>query len=64
MEATQHDLLAASGDRVAPAEHGASLVEYALLVSLIAVVCFAAVTFFGTESRETFSTTAISVAVD
>ncbi|HAS10197.1 MAG TPA: hypothetical protein DCS55_06720 [Acidimicrobiaceae bacterium] len=26
---------------------GASLVEYALLISLIAVVCFAAVTFLG-----------------
>ena len=29
-------------------ERGASLVEYALLVALIAVVCIVAVTFLGT----------------
>ena len=31
-------------------ERGASLVEYALLVALIAVVCLAAVTFLGRSS--------------
>lgn len=30
-------------------EEGASLVEYGLLLALIAVVCFGAVSFFGTE---------------
>lgn len=44
-----------------PLERGASLVEYALLVALIAVVCFAAVTFFGTETGETFSEVGESV---
>jgi Flp pilus assembly pilin Flp len=31
-------------------ERGASLVEYALLVGLIAVVCIGAVSFLGTKS--------------
>jgi len=31
-------------------EDGASLVEYGLLLALIAVVCFSAVTFFGSGS--------------
>ncbi len=31
-------------------ERGASLVEYVLLVSLIALVCLAAMTYFGSES--------------
>ena len=33
-------------------ERGAGLVEYALLVALIAVVCIAAVTFVGTRSSD------------
>ena len=36
-------------------ERGASLVEYALLVALIAVVCIVAVTFLGTSANEKFS---------
>lgn len=36
-------------------EQGASLVEYALLVSLIAMVCFAAVVFFGSSTSAKFS---------
>lgn len=36
-------------------ERGASLVEYALLVALIAVVCLAAVTALGTTASEKFS---------
>jgi pilus assembly protein Flp/PilA len=31
-------------------ERGASLVEYALLVALIAVVCIGAISFFGSSS--------------
>ena len=34
----------------AHSEEGASLVEYALLVALIAVVCVGAVTFIGTSA--------------
>jgi len=40
----------------AKTERGASLVEYALLVALIAVVCIAAVTFIGTSANSKFST--------
>lgn len=36
-------------------ERGASLVEYALLVALIAVVCIAAVTALGDSASEKFS---------
>lgn len=36
-------------------ERGASLVEYALLVALIAVVCIVAITFLGEEASDKFS---------
>ena len=36
-------------------ERGASLVEYALLVALIAIVCIAAVTALGETASEKFS---------
>ena len=36
-------------------ERGASLVEYALLVALIAVVCIVAITFLGHKASEKFS---------
>ena len=36
-------------------ERGASLVEYALLVALIAVVCIVAVTFLGKSADKKFS---------
>ena len=36
-------------------EEGATLVEYGLLVALIAVVCIAAVTFLGTNIAAMFS---------
>ena len=39
-------------------EEGASLVEYVLLVALIAVVCIAAITLLGTSARDKFSFTA------
>lgn len=42
-------------------ERGASLVEYALLVVLIALVCVAAVTFFGGQTSETFQRVGDSV---
>ena len=40
---------------LAKTERGASLVEYALLVALIAVVCIAAVTTIGTKAGNKFS---------
>ncbi len=44
------DTLRRFGRRIADDERGASLVEYALLLALIAVVCFGAVTYFGNGS--------------
>ena len=43
-------------------ERGASLVEYALLVALIAVVCILAVTFLGNSASEKFDS--VGSAVD
>src|SRR5436190_22460004 len=42
-------------------EKGASLVEYALLVALIAVVCIAAVTLLGKDASSKFSTVGASI---
>ena len=42
-------------------EEGASLVEYALLVALIAVVCIAAVTAVGTGARDMFNAIAAAL---
>ena len=44
-------------------ESGASLVEYGLLVSLIAVVCIAAVTLLGTNVRDVFQYIADRITV-
>ena len=57
------DLLAYWQDHCAPYirsrfgkdEEGASLVEYALLVALIAIVCILAITFLGERASEKFS---------
>ena len=43
-------------------DRGASLVEYALLVALIALVCFAAVTFLGRDVSSKFSSIGSGVA--
>ena len=42
-------------------ERGASLVEYALLVALIAVVCIAAITLLGGNAASKFSNVANSL---
>ncbi|MEZ5343505.1 MAG: Flp family type IVb pilin [Acidimicrobiales bacterium] len=46
----------------AKSEKGASLVEYALLVALIAVVCIAAVTLLGDSASQKFSD--VSTAIE
>ena len=43
-------------------ERGASLVEYALLVALIAVVCIIAVTVLGTNASKKFSNVSSSLS--
>ncbi|HET7489834.1 MAG TPA: Flp family type IVb pilin [Acidimicrobiales bacterium] len=42
-------------------EHGASLVEYALLLALIAVVCIAAITLIGNGAKKTLSSAGSAV---
>ncbi len=42
-------------------ETGASLVEYALLVALIAVVCIAAITLLGNNASSKFNSVANSI---
>ena len=43
-------------------DRGASLVEYALLVALIAVVCIVAISFLGSEASTKFSKTGNSIS--
>ena len=43
-------------------ERGAALVEYALLVALIAVVCIAAITLLGNSAKSKFSDVGNSIA--
>ncbi len=42
-------------------ERGASLVEYSLLIALIALVCVGAVTYFGQETGSALEDTAVAV---
>jgi pilus assembly protein Flp/PilA len=42
-------------------ERGASLVEYALLVALIAVVCIVAINFLGSSSSSKFNSVGSSI---
>ena len=48
--------------RFADDERGASLVEYALLVALIAVVCIVAVSFLGRKAASNFNTVGSSIS--
>ena len=43
-------------------ERGASLVEYALLVALIAVVCIVAIQFLGSSASSTFGSIGSSIS--
>ena len=47
--------------RFGDTERGASLVEYALLVALIAVVCIVAITFLGNSASSKFNTVGSSL---
>lgn len=51
---TSYDFIAAYLRAQVQSERGASLVEYALLVALIAVVCIAAVTALGERASSNF----------
>ncbi len=59
---TSYELLASYlRARFGDTERGASLVEYALLVALIAVVCIVAVTFLGKSAKSKFTTVGDSI---
>jgi pilus assembly protein Flp/PilA len=47
--------------RVETGERGASLVEYALLVALIAMVCLVAVAYFGSATGNRLSSSGSSI---
>jgi Flp pilus assembly pilin Flp len=49
------------GARRLGGDEGASLVEYALLVSLIAVVCISALTYFQQETSQSLSKSASAI---
>ena len=57
----QYQFLSAWLKAKTKSERGASLVEYALLVALIAVVCIGAVTFLGRQAADEFSTVGNSI---
>jgi pilus assembly protein Flp/PilA len=62
MLTTYHFVSAYMQARFADDERGASLVEYALLVALIAVVCIAAISFLGESADTQFSSVGDAVA--
>jgi pilus assembly protein Flp/PilA len=55
------NIIAFYNTRFAGEERGASLVEYALLVALIAVVCIAAISVLGTSAAEKLSSVGESI---
>jgi pilus assembly protein Flp/PilA len=61
MIASTLDFLAAWVSAHFSDDDGASLVEYALLVALIAVVCIVAITFLGTSASSKFDTVGSSI---
>ena len=58
---TSYEFIAAYLQAKVKSERGASLVEYALLVALIAVVCIAAVTILGNNASNKFSSVGSSI---
>ena len=53
---------AARAKRLVVREEGATMVEYGLMVALIAVVCLAAVTLLGTNVRGSFNNIATKLS--
>lgn len=48
--------------RLARDDRGAGLIEYCLLVALIALVCFGAITYFGSESANSTTSSCEKIA--
>jgi len=59
---TSYSFLAAYLESRCKTDRGASLVEYALLVALIAVVCIAAVTFVGRNASSKFDSVGSAIS--
>ena len=59
---TTYDFVSAWLQARCKTDRGASLVEYALLVALIAVVCIIAITFLGNSANDKFSEVGSAVA--
>lgn len=58
---TQFNFFAAWLKAHAKSDRGASLVEYALLVALIAVVCILAIRALGSNANDSFDSTASAI---
>jgi pilus assembly protein Flp/PilA len=58
---TSYDFVSAWLQARCKTDRGASLVEYALLVALIAVVCIVAVTILGQNAEDSFSSTGSAI---
>jgi len=56
-----YDFIAAWLKARTKSDRGATMVEYALMVALIAVVCIAAVTMLGGSAKSKFSTVGESI---
>ena len=56
-----HELTAPGREERARRDRGASLVEYALLLALIVVVCIGAVTLFGSATNTSVSRSGNSI---
>jgi pilus assembly protein Flp/PilA len=61
VKARMQDLVARARERRGRDERGASLVEYALLVALIALVCIGAVTMLGENGSDKLDEAAVAV---
>jgi pilus assembly protein Flp/PilA len=48
--------------RFGDSDRGASMVEYALLVALIAVVCIASIRILGNKAKSSFDSTGSAIA--
>jgi pilus assembly protein Flp/PilA len=51
----------ASAKKFVKGEEGATMVEYGLMLALIAIVCIVAVTFVGTKTSTMFSSVGTSI---
>jgi Flp pilus assembly pilin Flp len=56
------DTLRRLGRRLVSEDRGASLIEYCLLVALIALVCFGALSYFGGSSGNSVNSSCSEIA--